>query len=209
MKKTSIVIIKVIFNAILVVLLLVGFSVAFTMLPIKNNIKLLTVMSGSMEPTIGVGSVVVVRPSQEYKVGDVITYISHGAKDSNDTTTHRIYEIKQQDGVKTYITKGDFNETPDMRPVDKEKISGKVVLKVPYIGYLLGYIKTLPGLVLLIIVPATIIIYEEVRKLKAEAKKIIERRRVKGKEGNIAPTQKVTKKKSVSRAEKARPNNVI
>jgi len=168
-------------------------------------------MSGSMAPTISTGSVVVVKPIGllQYKVGDIVTFKSPDDRAIKDNITHRIYKIEEEDGTRYFVTKGDANDTPDVDLVKPEKLVGKAYFSIPLLGYLFGYIKTLPGLVLLIIVPATIIIYEEVRKLKAEAKKIIERRRVKGKEGNIAPTQKVTKKKSVSRAEKARPNNVI
>ena len=182
-------------NLLLVILIIIGVAIAFSMLPIKGNIKLLTVMSGSMEKAIHVGSVVVVKPFNEYKAGEVVNFVSHDAKKEDDTTTHRIYEIKHIDNVTLYITKGDANGSPDMRPVDRGMIKGKVILTVPYIGYVLGYIKTLPGLVLIIIVPAAIIIYEESKKIHRETKEILKKRR----EAKEAKNSGLNKDSSVSK----------
>jgi len=86
--------------------------------PIPGNIKFLTVLSGSMEPAIKMGSVVLVKPAQEqadYKIGDVITF---GEISKIKTpTTHRIYEIKVQGSQPVYITKGDANNAPDIREI--------------------------------------------------------------------------------------------
>ncbi len=164
-------------NLFLIIMMIFGIAIVFSMLPMKGNIKLLTVMSGSMEKAIHVGSVVVVKPFDEYRVGEVINFISHDAEKESDTTTHRIFEIKVADGVTSYITKGDANDSPDMRIVDRPMIKGRVIFTVPYIGYALGYIKTLPGLILVIVIPAVIIIYEESRKIHRETKEIINRRR--------------------------------
>ena len=169
-------ILTIVGNAVLVFLIIIGALIAFSMLPIKNNYQVLTVMSGSMKPTIPVGSVIVIKPVAEYKVDNIVTFKTPGSTKKKDFTTHRIKEIKGENGVVTYVTRGDANEDSDREYIEKDSILGKELFAVSLIGYLIGYIKTLPGLVLIIIVPAAIIIYEEVRKIHREAKDILAKR---------------------------------
>lgn len=170
-------ILTIIGNAILIFLILVGALIAFSMLPIKNNYQVLTVMSGSMAPTIPTGSVIVIKPAVDYQVDDIITFKTPGSSKKNDFTTHRIVEIQEVDNATIFVTKGDANEESDREFVGEDAVIGKELFAVSLIGYLIGYIKTLPGLVLIIIVPAAIIVYEEVRKIHREAKAILINRR--------------------------------
>lgn len=164
-------------NTLLIFLLLAGAIIAFSMLPLRGNVKILAVTSGSMEKAIHVGSVVIVRPSSSYQVGDIINFVTPDAKSDKDTTTHRIYQIGNEGGSATYTTKGDANSSPDMRTINEQAIKGKVIFTLPWVGYGLGYIKTLPGLILIIIVPAVVIVVEEVINIKKEARKILAKRR--------------------------------
>ena len=165
-------------NILLVIIMIIGVFVAFSMLPIKGNYKLFTVMSGSMEPNVHVGSVAVVKPISHYQVGDVITFQGAGKADK---TTHRIYSIANSGNQSIYTTKGDANDSPDGTPVYENQIIGKEFVSVPLLGYVLKYIKTPVGLVLIIIIPAAIIVYEEIRKIINETKTIIKNRRQKRK----------------------------
>jgi len=167
-------------NAIFVFLILVGLIIAASLLPIKNNFKIYAVMSGSMESTISTGSAVIVKPQLMYQKGDVITFLPINAKSKKESITHRIESVIDENGLIYFRTKGDANENVDEQPIPSDRVIGKVLFSIAIIGYVVGYIKTLPGLVLIIIIPATIIIYEEVKKLKSEAKKIIEKRKAKG-----------------------------
>ena len=151
------------------------------MLPIKNNYQILTVMSGSMQPTIPIGALVAVKPASSYQVLDIITFHPAEATKKSETTTHRIISVSDKGGTKVYQTKGDVNNVADFKPVVESQIVGKYLFAVPLLGYIIGYTKTLPGLFLIIIVPATIIVYEEVRKIHREAKTIIEKRKNKNK----------------------------
>ncbi len=169
---------QLLLNILLVTIVLVGAIVAFSMLPIEGNYKLFTVMSGSMEPNLHVGSVVAVKPISEYKVGDVITFQGSGTADK---TTHRIYEIDESTSRKIYTTKGDANDSPDGTPVYEDQIVGKEYISLPFLGYVLNYIKTPVGLVLIIVIPAAIIVYEEIKKIISETKNIVKNRRQKRK----------------------------
>ena len=62
-------------NAILIVLAIIAILLVFSMLPIKNNYKVLTVTSGSMSPTIPRGSLVIVKPSETYAVNDIVALV--------------------------------------------------------------------------------------------------------------------------------------
>lgn len=130
-----------------------------------GGVKLLTVQSGSMEPAIKVGAMVVVKSEKNYNVGDVVTY-----KEQNDATktiTHRIIK-KGYTGIDRYVTKGDANDAVDPSVVLSTQILGKVIFAVPYIGYPIAFARTPVGLIVLVIFPATIIVYEEVMNVKKE-----------------------------------------
>ena len=85
-----------------------------------------TVLSGSMEDTLHVGDNIIVKKSNEYKVGDIITY-----KLDNSYITHRITKI---DGD-MITTKGDANDTEDI-PFNKDKILGKLAYKSKLLNFL-------------------------------------------------------------------------
>ena len=165
-------------NTFLVLLIVIGIFVGITLLPIKNNIKLLAVVSGSMEPAIGVGSLAVVKPVSDYRVNDIITFKSTNSATDRDMTTHRIVAVLETDGEKNYTTKGDANNAVDSRPVNQGQVVGKYFFNIALLGYLLKYIKTLPGLLLIIIVPAVIIIYEEARKIGREMRAIRDKKKL-------------------------------
>ncbi|OGD66701.1 signal peptidase I [Candidatus Campbellbacteria bacterium RIFOXYC2_FULL_35_25] len=151
------------FIGITVVLMLVS------VFPITGNFKLLIVQSGSMEPAIKTGSVVIVKPSDNYQIGDVITF---GENTKTKTpTTHRIGEVKVVEGNYYYTTKGDANENNDPREVSQTEIIGKVLFDVPFIGYAVATAKEPIGFAVLIVVPAGIVIFDETKKIWTEIRK--------------------------------------
>lgn len=159
-------------NVLLTILIVIGILIAFSLLPIKNNYKILAVTSGSMEPAIGVGSLAIIKPASDYKVGDIITYKKPNASSDKETTTHRIVEVSESAGSTFYKTKGDANDNADSALVSRDQVVGKYYFSIALLGYLIKYLKSLPGLILIIIIPATIIIYEEARKIGKEMKEI-------------------------------------
>ncbi|MFA7244124.1 MAG: signal peptidase I [Patescibacteria group bacterium] len=131
-----------------------------------GGVRFLTVQSGSMEPAIKTGSLIITKSENNYYVNDIITYKS--IEKPNEKITHRIVELSTDNGTVKYRTKGDANSVPDEFYVLQDNVVGKVVLKVPYIGYPIGFSRTVPGLIIIIIVPATIIVYDEISKIKKE-----------------------------------------
>ena len=137
--------------------------------PITGNIKFMVVQSGSMEPAIKRGNIVMVKPVGEYKIGDIVTFDL--STSDIGPITHRIHDIKVVEDEVSYITKGDANNAPDMREISRGEIVGKVLFTVPYVGYAVDFAKRPLGFALIILIPATVIISDEVKKIYGEIKK--------------------------------------
>jgi len=160
---------KVIYYVLFGFIILVALLLIISVFPITGNIKFMVVQSGSMTPAIKMGSIVMVKPVDEYKIGDVISFGE--VTRTKAPTTHRVYDIKVVEGEPYYITKGDANNAPDQREVSEREIIGKVLFSVPYLGYAVDFAKKPLGFALIILVPAGIIILDEMRKIRREIKR--------------------------------------
>lgn len=110
----------------LVLALFVAFFIG--LLPIKPVV----VATGSMEPTIQTGDIVLVCKAdpENLKADDIIQY----QKDSY-TVIHRIIECnEEEDGLTGFITKGDNNNAPDDEAVLPGQVEGRVILVIPKVG---------------------------------------------------------------------------
>lgn len=89
-----------------------------------------TIISGSMAPAIPTGSLVYIHNAvpEEIEIGDVIAY--YGSRDEDAVVVHRVLEKDD----KTFVTKGDANETEDLRPVAYDQLIGIVSVSVPKAG---------------------------------------------------------------------------
>jgi len=159
---------QIIYYIFIAFIVAVALLLIVSILPITGNYKVMTVISGSMAPAIKMGSVVIVKPASDYKIGDVITFGPYSK--TKAPTSHRIYDIKVVDGQPVYITKGDVNNAPDARELQKRDIVGKVLFSVPFVGYAVDFAKKPMGFALIIVVPAAIIIYDEIKKIIQELK---------------------------------------
>lgn len=126
----------------------------------------LTVNSGSMEPAIKTGSLILIKtisPSQ-LKKGDVITF--KNPKNVNQLITHRITKItKKENGNYLFTTKGDANNTIDLWEIVPNAIVGKTTSTIPYLGFLINFVKKPKGFIVFVVIPAAIIIVSELRKI--------------------------------------------
>ena len=151
-------------------LLLLGVAGLFLapMLPIQNPVEIRIVESGSMEPAIMTGSLVIISPASSYAPGDVITFKSPSTR---VPTTHRIANIEESNGNLVFTTKGDANEEADNTVTSYESIIGKVFVAIPYAGYVLDFARQPIGFALLIGLPAVLIIFGEIEKICVELRK--------------------------------------
>ena len=106
---------KIIYYILFAFIVMIILFLLVSVLPITGNYKFYIVQSGSMEPAISTGGLIVVKPVDEYKIGDVISF----GKNSKikDPTTHRIHDIKIVGDNISYITKGDANNASDRKSV--------------------------------------------------------------------------------------------
>jgi signal peptidase I len=169
--------IKITYGLFTFLLLIIALAVIGSYFNI-NGYKIYTVQSGSMEPAIQTGSVVIDHQSDIYEKGDVVSFSPN--KDPKNIVTHRILASKTENGITYFATKGDANSTPDIDVIQSSMILGKVILSIPLLGYPIAFARTQTGLILLIIIPATIIVYSELVNIKNEiAKSLAERRKKK------------------------------
>ena len=108
--------------------------------PIIGGYKPVVVLTGSMEPSYPVGSVIYYKssPYSEIQVGDTITY-SVG-DDSKSVVTHRVFAI--DDATKSFVTKGDANASPDINPIPYKNVKGEVIeYHLPYAGHFVQYVQ--------------------------------------------------------------------
>lgn len=125
---------------------------------VRTNI----VLSGSMEPAIGTGSVIISRPvnPEEIRTGDIIVFAS---RTGSFITTHRVIGIERTPGLQ-FITKGDANRGQDPSPIPAGQVLGTPVLVIPYLGFVIPFARSPLGMVILIGIPALILIAFEVKE---------------------------------------------
>lgn len=162
-------IIGIIFKIFFGVICLIVAALIFSKFDLAGNYKILIVQSGSMEPAIRTGGVVIIKPASEYAVGDIITF--GPATKTKTPTTHRIMEVKDDNGQISYITKGDANEESDLQTVAKGQVIGKVIFSIPFFGYVIDFAKKPLGFILIIGIPAIIIISDEIKNIFSELKR--------------------------------------
>lgn len=124
----------------------------------QGDFKLFMVQSGSMQPALDIGSVILTVPNQSVAVNDVITYRTA----EGIVVTHRVAEVLEQAGETMYVTKGDANTEADRVTVPHSMLIGKVSFVLPSIGKIIAFSKTLPGYIMLIMIPALYLLFHGV-----------------------------------------------
>lgn len=176
-------------------------------LPTINGYGTLEVISGSMEPTIDVGDLIIVNTKyDELKENDIITFYD----EKGSFVTHRIIEIK--DGE--YITKGDNNNSEDQGTINKDDIVAKYVTRLNGMGKLMASFQSPITMVLILVIGILVCVlvstdkegnpiiteeekeYEEFLKYKENSEK--EKKSTKTKEVKNTTKTKVENKKKVS-----------
>jgi len=127
--------------------------------------KPVEVYSGSMVPTLGVGSIAFDRPvtGRSVRVGDVITFQDPYAK--GRLVTHRVIRIFHTKHGLAYRTKGDANTTRDPWTIALPDRVGRVTFSVPYLGYALWYAHTREVRSALIILVALFVLISTIRRI--------------------------------------------
>ncbi len=195
-KKTLHFITSIFMYAILGILVIAGTMMLIYFIDIKINVAKGTytapiygayiIISESMVPTIQVQDAIVIKrvEGEDIKVGDIITFTSTDTRFPGVTITHRVVEItKDEKGKYLFRTKGDHNNTADFTLIDEDHVNGKVVLKIPKIGYIQYFLTQSYGWIIAVVIPCLGIVIYDIMKLC----KVIK--------NNIKPKKKIVSKK--------------
>jgi signal peptidase I len=127
--------------------------------PLFLPYRVYTVLSGSREPTIPVGSEVVLRQADasQIEVGDIITFTRPGHADQ--LVTHRVVSITRdrQTGAPAFITKGDANVVSDAWQIPAQGTGLKYLFHVPFLGYAFAMLQSPIGRICFILAPALLL----------------------------------------------------
>jgi signal peptidase len=115
--------------------------VAIVTLPSVFGLKSLTVVSGSMEPTIQTGSVVIdeVISPLDARPGDIVTFQDPLRPRQ---LTHRLQKMRVEGDTAYMVTLGDANDAPERWTVQTDGQIGRVVAHLPKLGYARAAIGT-------------------------------------------------------------------
>lgn len=130
----------------------------------------MTVLSGSMSPALKAGDLIVIKYTapKSIAIGDVITY----RVDEDTTVTHRVINKADENGKTIFKTKGDANNVEDWRIVSSDQLVGSLKLRIPYGGYVVRFLKSIAGLIILVIVPTVLLVSSELKKILSEIRKV-------------------------------------
>ena len=134
-------------------------------IPSVFGYSMLMIASPSMTGSIEAGDAIIIKNSDSYAVGDVITYFP---ADESFSVTHRIVRMEGDQ----FYTKGDANQSEDPDPVLIEQIAGKVAVKLDKVGYFIEWLKSPIGMIFaatFIVLLILIIVIEDKRREKTDS----------------------------------------
>ena len=147
---------------------------AFTTLATKNSNQVaslagftpLSVVSDSMAPTFNAGDLIIIRKCDPATLnqGDIVTFHTI-INNEFALNTHRIAEIQDQGGVRSYVTKGDNNAIADTHIISDGDIVGRYVGKLPGFGKIVDFLSGSMGFLLVIVLPLLVFFVYQVYHL--------------------------------------------
>jgi signal peptidase len=147
----------------LAILLMV--AAAFTYLAPHLGWRLNAVLSGSMEPALKVGGLVVTHAiePEAIVVGDILVFRPVAVEEN--MISHRVVGVVRNSPL-SFQTKGDANDTPDSFIVPAQNVVGKIAFHIPFLGYATQFLKTAPGFFLALVIPALAIIVADIKGIR-------------------------------------------
>jgi signal peptidase I len=145
-----------------------GFAVgiaAIVSLPGLIGYQSFTILSGSMEPAIGTGDVILVRSISplEAEIGDVVTFRS--PDEPAKIISHRVRSMQVGDGVVRFVTRGDANTGVERWQVPAKGRIGQVAVHVPKLGYVTNRIGSRFGKLAFLVLPALVLLVSELLRI--------------------------------------------
>ena len=117
--------------------------------------KSFIVGSGSMEPAMNVGDLIIIKEvdTGQLEEGDIISF-----REGDIVVTHRIIDITETNGERTFLTQGDANNTADGVPITDDMIEGRLLHTIPHLGDFALFIQTPLGFMLTVVLPLILLV---------------------------------------------------
>lgn len=156
-------ILSILGNILLVVVILIAVLMTFASLNTNENglpeiggYMVMNIQSGSMEPTIMTGDLIITKEISDkrtIKKGDVVSFVQY-EDDTPIIVTHRITAVNDNFGDISYTTKGDSNKTVDEKNITPSAIVAKYDgFRIPILGYIFSFLSGRLGFFIFIILP--------------------------------------------------------
>lgn len=163
---------KKIWNSVTNILLILYIVVVgMLFLPQIAGMKPMYVLSGSMEPTYHVGSLLYIRPgsAEKLKVSEPVTYT---IGKSDIIVTHRVVRIDTNQNC--FYTKGDANNAEDSGATSFDNVIGFPLVSIPYLGYFAAFASKTSGKIILITIIIILLILSYLPDFLMKRGKIVE-----------------------------------
>ncbi len=118
------------------------------------------VLTDSMYPVIESGDLIICRQEapENVKVGDVIIFFDPMGSGTH-TVTHRVAAITQtEEGELAFVTKGDYNNSEDLKPAPASKLVGVYESRIPKAGNVAMFMQTTVGLIVCVVLPLLVLV---------------------------------------------------
>lgn len=178
-RKKEINIAKKIFNTVIYLILIpvLVYNISLIIQALINpketpsflGIKTYVIISGSMQPELDIGDIVVVKKVEKKQLnkGDIISF-----RQGQNVITHRIYDITLEENELKIQTKGDNNNTKDEGIITYNDIEGKVIKKVSKLGNIVITLKGKKIILIIILIIYVYLIYDGIVKKRKNKRRI-------------------------------------
>ena len=153
---------SIMFSILLWGIILLAALFAFTTLATKDQSQVaslggytpMVVKSDSMAPTFLSGDLILIKKCDTSRLeeGDIICFHTI-INNEYALNTHRIFEINEVNGVRSYKTKGDNNEISDSHIISDGDIVGQYIGKVSRLGTVMDFLSSSTGFLIVIVLP--------------------------------------------------------
>ena len=170
--------VNIMFYIILIPLLVYNFALIIQAVikpdetPAFLGYKMYVIISGSMQPELDIGDIVVVKKvdSNNLKKDDIISF-----RKGQTIITHRIEEVKNTEEKIQFLTKGDNNNTSDKDLVSEKEVEGIVVNKIQKLGKIVLKLRDKTLIIFIILIYYVFLMYDQsiqkrknIRRIKRE-----------------------------------------
>ena len=132
------------------------------------GIKSYVIISGSMQPELNIGDIVIVKKVEDLQEGDIISF-----RQGQSVITHRINKIMDENGEIVYQTKGDNNNIEDSGTITDSVIEGKVIYKISKLGKISLFLQNKIIIIIIVLLLYVYISYSGVKEKRKKKRKMV------------------------------------